>query len=101
MIPMGGSTAPAPASITLAFAAADATFNALVGPATVRIDGILGINNQPIAVGDILRPLLKACNGYLGRQYRQASSRIQIDGPPTEYKLALGAGPTAWESERR
>lgn len=42
---------------------------------------------------DILRPLLRACSGYLGVN-ASGQFTINIDGPPTEYKAAIGAGPT-------
>src|SRR5262245_10855124 len=89
----GGLYGPGSGIDSASFDAAETKFNALVAPRTVNIDGVLGVNNQPVAIGDILRPLLKACNGYLGVN-TSGQFTMNIDGPPTTYKMALGAGPT-------
>ena len=88
-----GLFGPAAGVETTSFDAARDYFASLVTPRQVFIDGVIGRNNQPISMQDVLRPLLKACNGALGVN-TAGQFTIAIDGPPTVIGMSLGAGPT-------
>lgn len=64
----------------------------LIAPRTMSVDGIIGINNQPVAITDVLKPLLQMISGYLGLA-TTGKFTLSLDAPRSAITMVVGAGP--------